>query len=63
MSKNRSKVTIDLPDELIAELFVLAKKQSVSIRQIFREVFGTLSRQERSSVSATMICNIVKKVH
>jgi metal-responsive CopG/Arc/MetJ family transcriptional regulator len=63
MSKNRSKVTIDLPDELIAELLALAKKQSVSVRQIIREAFGTLSRQERSSVSATMICNIVKKVH
>jgi hypothetical protein len=63
MSKKRSKVTIDLPDETIVELLVFAKKHQVSIRQLIREAFKDMTRRDLLTSLTTVSSNISTKVH
>ncbi len=41
--KRRSKVTVDLPDDLIQELLIIGKQNHISVRQFIRQAFSDLA--------------------
>lgn len=55
--RSRSNVSIDLPDELIAELLQIGKCRNVSVRQQIREAFTHLSRATEKPSSSVFIAD------
>jgi hypothetical protein len=42
-AKGRTSMTLDVPDELIADLIPISKKYGISIRQIIRNSFKLIA--------------------
>jgi hypothetical protein len=55
--RNRSEVSMDLPDELISELLKIGKQRNVSVRQQIREAITHLARANKKSSSSSSIAD------
>jgi hypothetical protein len=50
LNKRKSKVTFDIPDDLIQELVLLGRKQSVSVRQFIRLAIQNIAFKAQAKI-------------